>query len=122
MSDNTPLADGIIFKKPHENAPPYCVGKLSVKIPDFIEFMQTHNNNDWINLEIMISKAGKPYIKLDTWKPQQQNNQQVYSQPQQGYSQPPPPPKQNPPPFPDNQGDQLDGLGGGTEDTRFEKF
>jgi len=119
MSNDTPLADGIIFKQPHANAPSWCIGKLSVKINDFIPFMQTHNNNGWINLEIMISKAGKPYVKLDTWKPAQQQ-QQGYQQSQQT---PPPPRQAPPPPLPtNNPADQLDGLGGGTEDIRFEPF
>ena len=43
--------------------------KLSVKVEDFKNFLDTYDNNWWVNLNIKKSKEWKPYIELDTWKP-----------------------------------------------------
>lgn len=63
------FANGIIFKRP-QNAPDYVIGSLSVKVEEFIGFLK-EQGGEWVNLKIMESKGGKPYIELDTWKPKQ---------------------------------------------------
>lgn len=60
------FANGIIFKRP-QNAPDYVIGSLSVKVEEFIGFLK-EQGGEWVNLKIMESKGGKPYIELDTWK------------------------------------------------------
>jgi hypothetical protein len=67
MSDKT-FANGIIFKEPSDKAPDFVVGGLSVKKSEFIPFLNSQSG-DWVNLQIKLSKAGKPYVELDTWKP-----------------------------------------------------
>ena len=80
MSDDITFVDGLIFKKPAENAPDFVIGKLSVKLKEFFEFAKLHQSEGWLNAEIKVSRAGKPYIALDTWKPAKQEEQQVPEQ------------------------------------------
>lgn len=61
------LAQGFYFNK-RDNAPDWVVGNLSAKAEDAIEFLKEHTNErGWVNMQILISKEGKPYIKLDTY-------------------------------------------------------
>ena len=62
------FANGIIFKEPSHKAPDFVVGGISVKKSEFIPFLESREG-DWVNLSIKLNKAGKPYIELDTWKP-----------------------------------------------------
>jgi hypothetical protein len=63
------FADGFIFKKPKEGAPDFVKGDISIKVGEFIEFLNKHNNNGWVNLNLKKSTAGKLYVDLNTWKP-----------------------------------------------------
>lgn len=64
--------DGLIFRKPHENAPDFVIGKLSVKVEEFIKFLEEHESNGWVNIDLKEGKSGKYYAELDTWKPEKQ--------------------------------------------------
>lgn len=68
MSDVN-FADGIIFKMPHENAPDFIKGSLSFRVEDAVKWLQENSDNGWVNVQLKVSKAGKPYAELDTWKP-----------------------------------------------------
>lgn len=70
MSD---LAKGLYFKEPHQNAPDFVKGRLSVKNEDFIAFLK-EQGGEWTNLQIKVSKAGKPYVEVDDWKPSEEGN------------------------------------------------
>ena len=59
---------GIIFKLPQGNAPDYVKGKLSIKREEAIEWLQS-KQGEWINLELLESKEGKAYCKVNEWKP-----------------------------------------------------
>ena len=70
------FVNGMIVKKP-ENAPDFVIGKLSVKASDFKMFLDQYENNGWVNIDLLIARNGKPYAKLNDWKPQanQQQNE-----------------------------------------------
>jgi len=71
MSNDTIFAKGLIVKR-RDNAPEYVLCNLSVKVSEFIEFLQQHAQDDWVNIECKVSgKTGKPYAQLDTWRPNQ---------------------------------------------------
>ena len=73
MQEETVFAQGMIIKKPSENSPDFVLGKISIKVEEFIKFLQDHNNQGWVNLDLLTSKTnGNPYAKLDTWKPKEQ--------------------------------------------------
>ena len=63
------FADGFMFKM-NPNSPEWVVGSLSLKAEDAITFIQKHTDKGWVNLKINIGKSGKPYVELDTWKPE----------------------------------------------------
>lgn len=65
---------GMIFKTPEEHIKekmPWLKGKISIKVEEFVAFLGNHVKEDgWINIDLKVSKAGKPYLELNTWKPQ----------------------------------------------------
>jgi hypothetical protein len=50
------FADGFSFKR-KENAPEFVVGRQSIKVDAAIAFLQTHQKNGWVNLDIKIAKG-----------------------------------------------------------------
>ena len=63
------FADGFVFKR-REDAPDFVIGEIAVKVDEAIVFLKDNVKTDgWVNLNINISKAGKPYIELDTFVP-----------------------------------------------------
>jgi len=70
MSDENKFVSGLYFKEKHPNAPDFVIGGLSAKRQDLIDYLQK-SDDEWLNWQIKKSKAGKPYIEVDTWKPKQ---------------------------------------------------
>ena len=62
------FADGFIVKK-KDNAPEWVLGSLSIKVDEAVAFLKLHNNKGWVNIEMKLSRDGKPYCQLDTWQP-----------------------------------------------------
>ena len=69
MSNEVVFANGIIFKMPRQGAPDFVKGSLSFKVDEAIQFLQEHQNNGWCNVDLKVSRQGKPYAELNTWKP-----------------------------------------------------
>jgi len=62
--------DGFIFKRPREGAPDFVKGSMSIKVSEAIEFLKKHDNNGWVNADLLASKDNsKLYFKLNTYKP-----------------------------------------------------
>lgn len=72
MSSEKIFADGFIFRVP-KSAPDWVIGKLSIKVSDAIEFLNQYEEDGWVNLEVKESSGGKPYVELNTWKPDEKN-------------------------------------------------
>lgn len=72
MSD---LINGLYPKPKNDKAPDFVIGKLSINIDQFRDWMKQHiadnPGEDWINVDMKVSKGGKGYAALDTWKPDQ---------------------------------------------------
>lgn len=68
MNEENKFIDGLIFKLPHQNAPDFVKGSLSIKREEFIKSLQ-EMNGDWINLDLKVSKSGKAYAQINEWKP-----------------------------------------------------
>jgi len=67
--DNKGRVDGLFFNEPNENAPKWVIGDLN--IPDknrFIDWLQ-QQPDDRVKIDLLISKAGKYYANLNTYKP-----------------------------------------------------
>ncbi len=79
MSDTEKIfADGFSFKNPSDKAPQFVIGKLSVKVEDAKAFLDKHQDNGWVNLEIKEAKNGKTYIELSTFKPRKDEGSAPY--------------------------------------------
>jgi len=68
MSKDKVFADGFLFKR-RENAPDFVIGNISVKVDEAVTFLKTNQKNGWVNLNVLNSQAGKPYIELDQFVP-----------------------------------------------------
>ncbi len=81
--DDVKFAEGLYFKEPHENAPDFVKGNLSIQKQKMTEWLANTpaNEKGYINLDIKVGRSGKPYIAIDTWEPKQQQGQ-----PQQQYT------------------------------------
>ena len=71
------LVAGMFFNQKHENAPDFVLGSISFKVEDVVAFLQQHKNEKgYVNVDFLRAKPkegeskGKPYFKLNTWKPE----------------------------------------------------
>ena len=62
------FVDGMIVKR-KENAPSFVKCSLAFRCKDFHQFMQKNHNDGWLNVDLKVSKNGKLYAEVDTWKP-----------------------------------------------------
>lgn len=69
MSD-IEFVNGLIVKTPTDKTPDYVKAKMSFKVQELIAWLQS-KNEEWVNVEIKASKAGKYYASVDNWKPDQ---------------------------------------------------
>ncbi len=67
MSDKV-FVDGLICKR-HEKAPEYVLVNLSVKATEFANWLAQNQVNNWVNIAVKRSQAGKLYAELDTFTP-----------------------------------------------------
>ena len=49
------------------------ITKLSFKLQDFYKFAEVNKNGEWLNVDILTGKSGKPYAQLNTYKAQTQS-------------------------------------------------
>ena len=109
--EETKFANGLIVKDTG-NAPSWVLGKLSINVDEFIETLNTHMRNGWVNIDICVSQtSGKKYGKIDTWEPRQQEDQPRAEAPRR----PPPPPFPKRQEEPEEE-DDLPGLCGGDDE------
>jgi len=66
--DTDKYPKGLFAKKPHEKAPQFIKGKLSIKRDEFINWLQTQDT-EWVNFDVKEGQDGKYYVQVDTWKP-----------------------------------------------------
>ncbi|MGK0298209.1 MAG: hypothetical protein ACI9XC_001827 [Gammaproteobacteria bacterium] len=69
MSDNVEFPSGLIIKAPREGAPDFVKGSISIKREELVNWLNL-KQDDWINLDIKVSKQGKWYTQVNTWKPE----------------------------------------------------
>ena len=68
MSD-IEFADGIFPKAPPPNEPDFVKAQIKIKIDDAIAFLESKRDlgEDWIDLEVKVSRAGKWYASVNNW-------------------------------------------------------
>ena len=67
MAEEKIFANGFSFKR-RENAPDFVIGNQSIKVDDAISFLNKHQKNGWVNLDVKQAKNGNYYLELDTWE------------------------------------------------------
>ena len=75
MADVT-FVDGMIVKR-RPKAPDFVKCSLSFKMAEFTKFARANHSDGWLNIDIKLSKGGKLYAELDTWKPDKANSPQT---------------------------------------------
>ena len=64
--------DGLIVK---EGKPDFVKAKLSFKIEEFAKFVKENAKDGWLNIDILESKNGKLYGKLNEFKPEKKGEE-----------------------------------------------
>ena len=67
MSD-IEFVNGLLVKAPHTKAPDFVKCNISIKRQDMIEWLQG-KNDEWINVDVKVSKQGKWFASVNNWKP-----------------------------------------------------
>lgn len=66
------FVDGLIVKAPNEKAPDFVKMAISIKRSELISWLTT-KTDDWINIDVKVSKAGKWYCAVNDFKPSKQD-------------------------------------------------
>jgi len=66
MTDKN-FVNGLIVKR-HEKAPSFVVCALSFKTDEFSDYMDKNKSGGWLNVDVKLSKNGKYYAELNTYK------------------------------------------------------
>lgn len=73
------LAEGIYFDLPREGAPDFVKGKVSINLKQAGKFLKDNmNEKGYINLDLLVSKGGKPYVKLNEWQPEESKKEEEF--------------------------------------------
>lgn len=69
MNEKQPtiFPEGLMFKRPKEGSPEFVKGNISVNIKTFTEFMKKFPEAEWLNIDLLVSKDKKLYLKLNTY-------------------------------------------------------
>ena len=67
------FVDGLIVKAPHENAPSFVKASISIKVEDLGKWLRGKYKagNEWVNIDVKESKAGKWYAAVSNFKPKE---------------------------------------------------
>lgn len=64
------FVDGLFVNR-RENAPEFVKASLSFKVENFADYLKSKANaRGYVNIDILESKEGKLYAKLNDWKPE----------------------------------------------------
>ena len=62
------FVDGLIVKAPHANAPEFVKCAISIKRKDLGNWLRAQTD-DWINVDVKVSRQGKWYASVNDFKP-----------------------------------------------------
>ena len=75
-NDDNLLVGGFYPRPPREGAPEFVMGKININVEQFKtwfrDYLKENPDEEWLSLDSLISKNGKGYCKVDTWKPDPQ--------------------------------------------------
>lgn len=74
----TIFVDGLMFDYPRNEAPAFVKGHLIINPDRFAKWAaeqkEYQSEKGWLRIDMMKSKKGSLYLKLDTWKPEKQES------------------------------------------------
>lgn len=63
--------EGLWFNQPHEKAPSFVKGSISVDLKKFSRWAEAHlDDKGRVRIKLLEAKSGKYYAALDTFKPE----------------------------------------------------
>jgi hypothetical protein len=71
MADNIEFVDGLIVKAPNPKAPDFVKASISIKVADLGVWLRAKHKagEEWVNIDVKESKAGKWYAAVSNFKP-----------------------------------------------------
>ena len=67
-NDKKYFPKGLFYRESHPNSPDFVKGQVSVKVEEFKQYLG-NVKGEWLNIDLKISKEGKPYAEVNTFKP-----------------------------------------------------
>jgi hypothetical protein len=69
------FVDGLIVKAPHEKAPSFVKASISIKVEDLGKWLRAKYKagDEWVNIDVKESKAGKWYCAVSNFKPKEKD-------------------------------------------------
>lgn len=66
--------EGLIVRAPHEKAPDFVKAQISIKVEDLGQWLRAKYKagEEWVNLDVKVSKSGNWYAAVSTFKPKKQ--------------------------------------------------
>lgn len=87
MSDEIEFVNGLSVKPRHDKTPDYVLANGSINCEQMAEFIK--GRTGYVNWQAKLSKGGKSYVAVDTWKPDSQRQskpaQDSYQSPSEGF-------------------------------------
>lgn len=82
MSNDIEFVDGLIVKAPHERAPEFVKASISIKVADLGVWLREKHKagQEWVNVDVLVSKAGNWYTKVNTYKKEHSENDKARGQ------------------------------------------
>ena len=71
MKEEVEFVDGLLVKAPHEKAPSFVKASIAIKVEDLGKWLRAKYKagNEWVNIDVKESKAGKWYAAVSTFDP-----------------------------------------------------
>lgn len=71
-NDKNILVNGLFISKPSEKAPEYAIANIGINRKKIAKWLKDNENaKGFVNINILESKGGSLYAKLNTWTPKQ---------------------------------------------------
>ena len=77
------FVNGMIVKEPRNGAPEWLKLNISIKRMDLLKWLG-ERQDEWVNLDVKMSKNGKMYAEVNNWKPDKDKTNKVIKEPVYG--------------------------------------
>lgn len=69
-NDKNKLVNGLFISKPSEKAPEYAIANIGINRQRLAKWLkENENEKGFVNINILESKGGSFYAKLNSWTP-----------------------------------------------------